>query len=220
MHKSFAAFAAADAARMSVSSSPEKSDTETSAPQITELVASATSDGMESTAGEPASLGTASEKREWESPLPVNAVEPSATPESTVGATSETAAFAAAASAGSGAEAAKTSTEAVSSSAVAPEVPTPGEYAVDADLAAAWASWKQVRESLSGSEFASKIGDSAPTGFTEIRREEPASEPESETAAAAEADDNGAIASIVDSVLAELKPKLMQEIAKKMKKEK
>jgi hypothetical protein len=40
----------------------------------------------------------------------------------------------------------------------------------------------------------------------------------SELAAEATSVDNEALASIVDSVLAELKPRLMQEIAKKLKK--
>jgi len=59
----------------------------------------------------------------------------------------------------------------------------------------------------------------AESQFKDIRREAPVTPPEAEPrqdASTADADDAGAIASIVDSVLADLKPKLMEEIARKM----
>jgi CheY-like chemotaxis protein len=217
MHKAFAAFAAVDAARMSGSAAAEEFRTESSPPQQADLAASATSHGMESTAEEAESHGSASETQESLPPVPIEATVPVA-PENAVEQPEETTAYAAAASAGAGAGPAA-STEAVSHSAVAPEGSTPGESRVDSDLAAAWASWKQVRESFSGPEFTSQITDSAANGFKEIGHEEPTTQPES-VSSSTSAEENGAIASIVDSVLAELKPKLMEEIAKKMKKEK
>ena len=96
-----------------------------------------------------------------------------------------------------------------------PSGPTGSKH--DADLAAAWASWKQVRDSVSAPEFTSQIADAATTGLEEIRHEKDATQSQPETAAPS-GEENGAIDSIVDSVLAELKPKLVEEIAKKMKK--
>jgi len=131
----------------------------------------------------------------------------------------EEAAYAAAASAGSANESAVsaeasalTPTEVTQSSAPVESVSREHE----AELAAAWASWKQVRESVAAPQATSTNSDTSSSGFHEIHHAEPA-HPESEAEAA---EDSGAIASIVDSVLAELKPKLMQEIAKKMGKEK
>ncbi len=91
----------------------------------------------------------------------------------------------------------------------------------EADLAAAWASWKQVRDSATGPQFASKIADSASAAINEIHPDETRPKTEAEPEASPRAgEENGTIALIVDSVLAEIKPKLMQEIARKMGKEK
>ncbi|HXY02168.1 MAG TPA: hypothetical protein VEI49_01265, partial [Terriglobales bacterium] len=125
-------------------------------------------------------------------------------------------AFAAAASAGTSAGVAEIGTQAISTTQVAPEGVSEVQPRHDSELASAWANWKQVRDSVSSPEFTSQIADATATGFKEIRHEEPATPREPEAAA----EDDGAIASIVDSVLAELKPRLMEEIAKKMKKEK
>jgi CheY-like chemotaxis protein len=217
MHKAFAAFAAADAARMGWSSSREESTSESLPSKPAEFLVSTSSQGLESAPQEPASLSSVSAEPEGFPPAPVDTAEPAAAPESRIEETSEVAAYAAAASAGTGAAAVETGTEAISHSTVAPEAPTPSESRHDSELAAAWASWKQVRESISGPEFTSQIADTAATGFKEIRHEGAAAQPESE---AAPPEENGAIASIVDSVLAELKPKLMEEISKKMKKDK
>ena len=103
-------------------------------------------------------------------------------------------AFAAAASAGTSATAA------------------PGRQ--ESELAEAWASWKQVRDSVASPQFTAQMADAAAAGLKEARQEAKAQLPDSAT------EDNSAIASIVDSVLAELKPKLMEEIAKKMAREK
>jgi CheY-like chemotaxis protein len=89
----------------------------------------------------------------------------------------------------------------------------------ESQLAAAWQNWRQIRESIVGPQLTSQITDAAAAGFKQIRGEEPlpANHLETEAAgsnrAAAEA---STIAGIVDSVFAELKPKLMEEIAKKL----
>lgn len=101
----------------------------------------------------------------------------------------------------------------------ATEVPcAPGEPASpehEAELATAWDHWKHIRESVASPEFAAQIAESAPV----VAQESP-SEPALESAQAESSSDSGdeanEIASIVDSVLADLKPKLMEEIAKKM----
>jgi twitching motility two-component system response regulator PilH len=221
MQKAFAAFAAADAARMSLSSSRQESTFEPSPSKQAEFVVSTSGQGPESAPQEPAPLGSVSEKQEWAtapSVLPDAVAPREATPSGSAreGA-KEVAAYAAAASAGTSAAAVEAGPEANSHSTVTPEAPTPSESRHDSELAAAWASWKQVRESISGPEFTSQIADTAATGFKEIRHEESAAKPESE---AAPPEESGAIASIVDSVLAELKPKLMEEISRKMKKDK
>ena len=133
-------------------------------------------------------------------------------------------AFAASAAAGAGSSDPAAVVEAVSSSAAPAAPPEAGEPEPEhreSELAAAWASWKQIRESVASPQFTSQVAEAATAGFKDIRPAEPkaAQEPKPE-AAEAGPEDSGAIASIVDSVLAELKPKLMQEIAKKIGKEK
>jgi CheY-like chemotaxis protein len=89
----------------------------------------------------------------------------------------------------------------------------------DAAHAAAWANWHQIRQTVTAST--SQLADEATAALKEIAADH-GSEPEARAAAAganAAASNPDAIASIVDSVLAELKPKLVQEIAKKLKKE-
>lgn len=78
-----------------------------------------------------------------------------------------------------------------------------------------WPNWDQVRDSLLHSE-------NIPEALVAVAqcddsRHEPASSPASDSAkAAVNATDAQAIASIVDSVLADLKPKLIEEIARRM----
>ncbi|MGH9511765.1 MAG: response regulator [Terriglobales bacterium] len=89
----------------------------------------------------------------------------------------------------------------------------------EAELAAAWQNWREIRESIANPQLTSQITDAAAAGFKEIRGTEPppANQPETDgeasSRAAAEA---STIAGIVDSVFAELKPKLMEEIARKL----
>ena len=87
----------------------------------------------------------------------------------------------------------------------------------ESELAAAWANWKQIRESVIGSQLSSQIAE------TVAELKEAGSESQSESqpvASSATEEDASDISNIVDSVLADLKPKLMAEIAKKMGKEK
>jgi CheY-like chemotaxis protein len=85
----------------------------------------------------------------------------------------------------------------------------------ESELAAAWAQWKEIRETVVGSQLTSQIADVAAAGLKDAQPESSATEDEVSSAG-----NPTAIASIVDTVLAELKPKLMEEIARKMGDEK
>ena len=129
----------------------------------------------------------------------------------------------AAAAASAGTSAPESTPEAISQpiSTPAPSEPAtsaPEVKANESELAAAWAQWKQIRETVVGSQLTSQIADvaaaelknaeTAPASATdEVFQEKPSGNPT-------------AIASIVDSVLAELKPKLVEEIARKLGDEK
>jgi CheY-like chemotaxis protein len=107
--------------------------------------------------------------------------------------------------------------------AAAAEVPANGAPEREAELAAAWAQWRQIRDSIGSPSLASPAAEPAlaaePTsGFKDIQRPEPA-QPASHTKSSEPAD-AASIASIVDSMLAELRPKLVEEIARKMGQEK
>jgi CheY-like chemotaxis protein len=173
-----------------------------------------------------------------EAPAVTNAEEfPAAPAESTSDAVSSSAvseaepeaAFAAAASAGASGSPV-TSDGNASSEAPASETPVsqstspaaePSERYRESELAAAWANWRQIRESVIGSDLATQVADATAAGFREIRSEPaaPASQESRAETSGSSADESTAIASIVDSVLADLKPKLMEEIARKMGKE-
>jgi len=89
----------------------------------------------------------------------------------------------------------------------------------DAQLATAWEQWKHIRESVVSPEFTTQVAESAAAVVQETPSEAALTSAQPETSENA-ADDANEIASIVDSVLADLKPKLMEEIAKKMGKSK
>jgi len=97
------------------------------------------------------------------------------------------------------------------------------DYKLDAANAAAWANWREIRDSIIDST--PKVADGASTAFRDIQQEKPpvpelgamAAAASSNGSSSALATDSDTIASIVDSVLAELKPKLMEEIARKLK---
>ncbi|MGH9503783.1 MAG: response regulator [Terriglobales bacterium] len=151
----------------------------------------------------------------------------------------EESAYAAAAAAGTSADhmpaletasAANASAELASGAAASAEVAPQRE----AELAAAWQNWKQIRESFVSAPPAAPVQEA--TAAASATQEEaaasaspstPASADEAEPETAeAEVDDGDApeestaIASIVDTMLAELRPKLVEEIAKKMNSEK
>jgi CheY-like chemotaxis protein len=98
----------------------------------------------------------------------------------------------------------------------------PGDRQHESEMTAAWANWKQIRETIVGSDSTSHVED-ANAGYRDNGKEDPPSFPMSnEEASSSETVQTEAseIASIVDTMLAELKPKLMEEIVKKMDTEK
>jgi CheY-like chemotaxis protein len=152
----------------------------------------------------------------------------------------EESAYAAAASAGTVAEQA-TPIEAVSTTTAVPQNNATAEAESapprDAKLAAAWQNWKHIRESFVGSRPLAPAAESPAEAKPEHEEKSAAvqstgadavaelpeieAEPvESEEATSDAPEESSAIASIVDSMLAELRPKLVEEIAKKMNSEK
>ncbi len=242
MEKAYAAFAAADAAGMSFANSPALesfSPIAEAPPAASEMPlspaeSSSNSASSESNPQEPAPEAAATSREE--SLVPQVEVAPvvaspiiDAVSESTVAEISESAAYAAAASASpsateptiaAGATAAPS--PALVSSENAPVTSEPGERQGESELAAAWANWKQIRESVIGSQIdssqlSSQIADAVAAPKEDIAEAKPDSQPEDLHSTGEETTE---IANIVDSVLADLKPKLMAEIAKKMGKEK
>src|SRR4029077_2283044 len=98
----------------------------------------------------------------------------------------------------------------------------------EGELAAAWRNWKQIRETLVESQPTSEVAEAPAVEATSQTQEEVASPAPSgpaqaaaaeavaevEAAASEVAEESTAIASIVDTMLAELRPKLVAEIAK------
>ena len=159
------------------------------------------------------------------------------------GAIREESAYAAAA--GFAAEAASTTIAAPSSAdnrSIAPPEVEPGR---EAELAAAWQNWKQIRESLASPAPGPPVSE-VPAAEVPVNEAQVAEVPvpeapvsaanstedvaspvqpaelaaEVEAAASEAPEESTAIASIVDTMLAELRPKLVAEIAKKMSSEK
>jgi twitching motility two-component system response regulator PilH len=164
--------------------------------------------------------------------LPVQEAEPALV--TAAATTREEAAFAAAASAGAAAEcplpadAASLSTAATELAQTRPAAPLEAEPQHEAELAAAWKNWKQIRESLVESVPTLPVAEPAAVEASSLA-EEAASSTQSapdedgsevEATAADAPEESTAIASIVDTMLAELRPKLVAEIAKKMSSEK
>jgi len=99
--------------------------------------------------------------------------------------------------------------------------PRPDSEAVKSK-AAAWASWRQVRDTNKGSEVVKgqskefEAPESAPAETTAMAVAAGAEQIMQEASAAPTNGDPKDVASIVDSVLADLRPKLMAEISRKM----
>jgi twitching motility two-component system response regulator PilH len=142
------------------------------------------------------------------------------------------AAFAAAASASTATVETAVPVAAQTSTAVPPEAPVPAPKAParpgveehrNAETAAAWEHWQKVRDSVMGSQLAVHLTESAVADLREPHTDaqdgdgidaEPIASTQPSPA------NPTAIASIVDSVLAELKPKLVEEITRKLEREK
>jgi hypothetical protein len=221
MEKTYAAFAAADAGRALLG------------PPIEAVMPS---NGNRHGDGAPVEVAPQAKAEEPAVTASEPAPEPTVDAVGTQAASSE-AAYAAAASAASSDGAAGNAEE--------------GSRVREAELAAAWANWRQIRESIIGDQASAQVAD-AEAGFKDnqeaaaepvapveaVTQTEPAEEPahdesqhEAETAvaaaeeakvdapdAAAPTEDPAEIASIVDNMLAELKPKLMEELKRKLKK--
>jgi hypothetical protein len=233
MEKAYAAFAAADAARMSLASSPEadsslvieaaQSNSETSSPVESFTNSSSADSAYRGATSNEESVGPEAEVSAVAASSTVDAVS-----ESGVSEVNENLAYAAAASASVSPAEATTNAEAMSqpnpaaeSSETAAVASENGGRQGESELAAAWANWKQIRESvigsqLIGSQLSSQIANTIaePKESNEVQ---PESQPD---ASPATEEETSEISNIVDSVLADLKPKLMAEIARKMGREK
>jgi CheY-like chemotaxis protein len=241
MESAYAAFAAADAARTSYASSPAESHASSPVAEVSATIADANSspvasfsnsDGSELKPQDPmppAVAPTSEEPRTPEaepSPLAASSIA-DAVSESATSEVKESAAYAAAASASPSAIESTIDAHAISqpspvaeAAGNAPPVPESGERQGESELAAAWANWKQIRESVIGSQLSSQIAETV-AELKETRNESAPTQPEAQPdASSATGDESSEISNIVDSVLADLKPKLMAEIAKKMGKEK
>ncbi len=216
MEKAYAAFAAGDAIPMTfpaegpyVSLSDAESratDPGTSTP-VESFSSSerAESPVEEFTAVAPATGGEQSGAPQAEANIEVSSLTEDAVSENAVSEVKEGAAYAAAASA--------SSSEAVRSESNSP-VAEPSARQVESELAAAWANWKEIRDSVVGSQI---VGSQISSQIADTGAEtQPGVDPE---ASPATGEETSEIANIVDSVLADLKPKLMAEIARKMGRE-
>jgi len=169
----------------------------------------------------------------------------------------EASAYAAAASAGAGLQGSAVSAtslpsvnseqvasvEALSSTSAVPENSAVAQVEStpqrEAELAAAWQNWKQIRESFGGpkpsatpAEVPAELKPKQEQAVTPVASTEvvaaPVAEveeaetdsPETEAPESDAPEESTAIASIVDNMLAELRPKLVAEIAKKMNSDK
>jgi hypothetical protein len=91
------------------------------------------------------------------------------------------------------------------------------------ELASAWQSWKQIRDAVASHEPPIEVqeagGDEQTAEVASSSGEpSPAAAQETDVASESELQASAALESIVDSVLAELRPKLLEEIARKMAK--
>jgi CheY-like chemotaxis protein len=231
MEKARAAFAAADAARMSFASAPAEAYAFPVVERLPAASSETTASAVESFSN---SDGAASNRPESDAPM-AEAETPAPSEPAAADAVSdrpvaiEENAYAAAASASSSAEpimAVEANAQPISraESQENSSAPDSGGRQGESELAAAWANWRQIRESVVGSQL-SEQQLSSQIADTVAELKERSSETHSESlteskSASATGEEASEIANLVDSVLADLKPKLMAEIAKKMGKEK
>jgi hypothetical protein len=232
MERAFAAFAAADAARLSFTAAPSPQAEE----RIPQLVASThesfsqasnseavaqESSPQASAAGSEQSVSQEAEHKIEVASSPVDAVSESVA----VSEIKEETAFAAAAAAGSATSESTTAIEAVAQpvpqveSSESTQAVGPPERQGESDLAAAWANWKHIRETVLGSQETAPVAESPTAETTELKTESFATDSTPQSAETSNQPDSEEISDIVDSVLAEMKPRLMKEIARKMGKE-
>ncbi|HEY1800140.1 MAG TPA: response regulator [Terriglobales bacterium] len=126
-------------------------------------------------------------------------------------------AYAAAASMGSAAEAAV-----IDARSAADNTSSANDAGNKQQLAAAWEQWQNVRETVLSSPVTEQISEAAVASLNSMVPSQSSSDTKADVEAieATQPSNPTAIASIVDSVLAELKPRLMEEIAKKIANEK
>jgi CheY-like chemotaxis protein len=130
------------------------------------------------------------------------------------------AAFAAAASAEASGRQSAVSNQPTTGVAGDPGSVPEAEPPVPSEAAAAWENWQQIREAVMSPQKAAAIAESvaqiAPASAL-VQEPNPNQDPApSEATSAAPAQEDNSINDIVDSVLADLKPRLMAEIAKKL----
>jgi len=226
MEKAYAAYAAADEGRMRYAGSPDShtsvlvAEARSTEPESDSIPAESHSnwDNSESRPEEPAAVTAPSEDVVAPEPKLPEASPVEAVTESDIPPVEAVSAYAAAASAGPSNAETTTHAEytAIREKSAEDIAPASDSNEGDSEHATAWANWKQVRESVIGSQLSSQIADAV----AELQ-ENGSAEPESQPAASpVTADETSEISNIVDSVLADLKPKLMAEIARKMGKEK
>ena len=74
---------------------------------------------------------------------------------------------------------------------------------------AAWSNWREIRNTIVTPNLTEQLAEVAAASATEELDQQSASSPNGMP-------DSASIASIVDSVLAEMRPKLVEEIARKL----
>jgi CheY-like chemotaxis protein len=232
MEREYASFAAADAARMSFPSSPVEPYTSlpvAEAPASNSETASSPTESISNSDSAESKPPESTVQKAAEAEVPAPATSPTeAVGETNIAEVKESSAYAAAASAGPSMSEATMTAEAIStpnphveSSDSIPPAPEPGERHGESELAAAWANWRHIRESVIGSQLSgSQLSTQIAETVVDLKQSSGEAQPDSQLGgSSATAEETSEISSIVDSVLADLKPKLMAEIAKKMGKD-
>jgi hypothetical protein len=216
MQRSYAAFAAADAAR-SACQAPQSVFKEAETHEALEATMSGANEmsgaGQVSTAIHPANLNDSEMATVKQAPMDESG-SPSGEAHPTFAAAEkeEKAAYAVAA-AGATMSAAPGLAEVDASGVSETAVPAETPLQPNPELATAWEQWKQVRNSLihceNSTEFEKTVTEA-------VRQSEPALHTLQTDPGEDSAPEASEIANIVDSVLADLKPRLMEEISRKM----